>query len=346
MMEKIRVAVIFGGTSSEHAISCRSAATIFENIDYDKYEVYPFGIKKDGTFCFYGDENLAEIKDGTWHTSDKCFKATTSLTKGDNEFLVFGEFGIHPLFVDVVFPVLHGKEGEDGTIQGIFEINGIPYVGCDVLSSACSMDKSITKHIVNSLGIKQARYTLLYKGDTMENVNFPVFVKPANSGSSVGVNCARNIEELEKAIEIAFEEDSKVLVEERIKGKEVEVAVIGNDDIYATIAGEILADSEFYSFESKYVSNTSDVAIPANISDTAMEKVRIYAKQIYKALGCSGLSRVDFFVDGEDVTFNEINTLPGFTSISMYPKLFEYEGTKISDLIDRLINLAIDKKGK
>ncbi len=349
--------VLFGGVSTEHEVSRVSATSILKNLDKDKYNIFPIGITKDGRWLLYRQNSYDEIPNGNWENDDKNRRCIINPDRSIGGITVFnGELTEH-IKIDCIFPVLHGLNGEDGTVQGLFEIANIPYVGCDVPSSANSMDKSITKIIVNELtDVKQADFYLAlkysYEQDKQKVINdadntlgsYPVFVKPCSSGSSVGVHKVRNKEELDEALADAFKYDSKVLVEQFIDGREVEIAVRGNEQVECSVVGEIAPTQEFYSYDAKYNDNSSELYIPARISQKAIEQVADNAIKIYKALGCSGLSRVDFFcTKDEQIIFNEINTLPGFTSISMYPKLFAHIGLEYSDLLDELINLAIQK---
>lgn len=358
-MSKKNLAVIFGGNSSEHSISCISAASVIKNIKEDKYNVYMIGITKDGRwYLFSGEPDM--LPDDKWINDKYITPAVISPDSGTHGLIVFGKNGTETIKLDVIHPVLHGKNGEDGTIQGLFKLSGIPFVGCDTLSSAVSMDKAFTNAIADTKNIRQAKWTCINKYEyslrkeeflrnSAEYLGFPIFVKPANAGSSVGITKAKDMESLKAGMEIAFKEDSKVVLEETINGYEVECAVLGNEEPIASTVGEILPCSEFYDFEAKYVNGSTGLAIPAaNISNEKIEEVRSAAVKAYSALGCEGLSRVDFFVEKNsgDVYFNEINTLPGFTSISMYPKLWEASGISYPDLLDQLAELAIERGEK
>ncbi len=347
--------VIFGSDSSEHDVSCVSACSVIKNIPADKYDTVMLGITKDGKWYLYeGDVDL--LPEDKWVDSGKITPAVLSPDSNDRGLIVFGENGVRKIHIDVVFPVLHGKNGEDGTIQGLFELAKIPYVGCGVLSSAVCMDKAFANAMADFAGIKQAKWLSVkkseypkIKNDFIEKcasyLGFPIFVKPANAGSSVGISKAKNASELEKAIDFAFGFDSKLVLEEAIVGKEVECAVLGNGEPAASCIGEIAPCNEFYDYEAKYQAD-SGLFIPARISDEEAEKVRAAAINVYKALDCRGLSRCDFFLresDGE-VYFNEVNTIPGFTSISMYPKLFGAVGIEYGELLDRLFTLAEEKE--
>ncbi len=358
-MSKKNLAVIFGGNSSEHSISCISAASVIKNIKKDKYNVYMIGITKDGRwYLFSGEPDM--LPDDKWINDKYITPTVISPDSATHGLIVFGKNGTETIKLDVIHPVLHGKNGEDGTIQGLFKLSGIPFVGCDTLSSAVSMDKAFTNAIADTKNIRQAKWTCINKyeyslrkeeflRDSAEYLGFPIFVKPANAGSSVGITKAKDMESLKAGMEIAFKEDSKVVLEETINGYEVECAVLGNEKPIASTVGEILPCSEFYDFEAKYVNGSTGLAIPAaNISNEKIEEVRSAAVKAYSALGCKGLSRVDFFVEKNsgDVYFNEINTLPGFTSISMYPKLWEASGISYPDLLDKLAELAIERGEK
>lgn len=351
-----KVLVIFGGVTSEHDVSTVSAKFVIENIPADKFDVMMLGITKQGEWYKYtgSTENLPEDK---W-TEDKenLTKAVISPDAATHGLLVFEEDGVKTEYVDVVFPVMHGKNGEDGTIQGLLQMAGIPYVGCDCASSAVCMDKTLTNTVADCAGIPQAKWIGVTKYEysldedkildkSEEYLGYPVFVKPANAGSSVGVTKVSSREGFKEAMDIAFKEDSKLVLEEGIVGKEVECAVMGNDEPVAGQVGELVPANEFYDFEAKYVSDASQLFIPARLSDEMIEKVKKAACNAYKALGCSGLARVDFFVRESDgnIMLNEPNTLPGFTSISMYPKLMAAAGFDSATLLTKLIEYAEEK---
>lgn len=342
---------MFGGKSTEYEVSLMSAYSILSNINREKYEVITLGVSKDGKWLYY-EGSLESIKDGSWHERE-VYPAVLVPDCGAKKLLVLKNAPEYK-DIDVVFPVMHGANCEDGTLQGLFEICGLPYVGPGCLSSAVSMDKVFTKLVLNNYGVPQAEF--LHFTDTEiaaeldacvakveEEFDYPVFVKPANAGSSIGTGKAREREGLISALVNAAKFDSKIIVEEYITAKEIEVAVMGRGETLRTSAcGEIIPGADYYDYETKYVSNVSSDAIPARIPADTAEAVRALAAKIYTALGCKGLSRVDFFVtDGGRIVFNEINTLPGFTTISMYPKLFLNEGMTYSEIIDNLIALAL-----
>ncbi len=347
----MKLAVIFGGTSTEHNVSVVSGTSIIKNLDKSKYDILPIYIDKTGNWYEY-TKDIDKIE------TLKIDEEIKELKKIENVLEVLKR-------QDIIFPVLHGANGEDGTIQGLFEMIKKHYVGCKVLASAVSMDKVYTKVILDRAGINQAKseYIRKYKDKyiyidksfnekiygieeickTIEmNLKYPMFVKPSNSGSSVGISKAKNSKELKDAIEYASKFDKKVLIEEEIKGHEVECAVLGNEEVIASDVGEIKAADEFYSFDAKYKNQKSQTFIPADIPSEVQEEIRKLAIKAFKALDGKGLSRVDFFVEENTnkIYLNEINTLPGFTEISMYPKLFEHYGINYSKLLDKLIELA------
>lgn len=347
--------IIFGGVSSEHDISCLSATSVIRNIPKEKYNVVMLGITKQGEmFVFDGDFN--NIENDCWlGDRSKLKKAVISTDRSDRGIIVFNENGYEKIRIDVCFPVMHGKNGEDGTMQGLLTVAGIPYVGCNTMASAVCMDKAMTNAICDVNGIAQAKWKYITKydferhGDEFakeceEYLGLPVFIKPANAGSSVGVVKAKTAEEIKKGLEYAFKFDSRVVVEEAIYGAEVECAVMGNDEAFAGAVGEIEPSNEFYDFEAKYQSD-SGLHIPARLPEEKIQEIRELAVKAYKAWGCSGLARVDFFVRHSDgaVLLNEPNTLPGFTSISMYPMLMDKAGIAYGDLIDKLCTMAIEK---
>ncbi|MBQ2823006.1 MAG: D-alanine--D-alanine ligase [Oscillospiraceae bacterium] len=351
-MSKIKVAVLFGGVSNEHDISLISATNIINAIPKDKYEVIPIGITKKGRWLFYpGDVSL--IASGNWDTHPDCVPAVIlpdPMYKGIVK-IVDGTYSITK--IDVVFPALHGRHGEDGNVQGLLDMAGIPYVGCGCLASAACMDKAVTHTILEANGINMAKWRTVLTSDLNRldavcediaaELDYPLFVKPANSGSSVGVNKASSFEQLRDAIKLAFAHDKKVIVEEYIEGRELECAVFGTENPFASEIGEIISCNDFYDYEAKYILGTSGLSIPAEIDSGISSEIRAAALKAFKAMGCSGLSRIDFFLkkDGT-IILNEINTLPGFTPISMYPKLMENMGISQPELLDRLISLCIE----
>lgn len=351
-MAKKIVAVLFGGQSSEHEISKISASTIILNLCKEKYTILPIYISKDGKWKLYDGqiENIVNTDEWEEYSANAIISPDVS-HKGIIR-IVGNKIKFMP--IDIVIPVLHGKWGEDGTIQGLLELAKIPYVGCGVLSSAVSMDKLYTKIVADSIGINQAKYMAIYKNDIEKidqiteniekNIGYPCFVKPANAGSSKGVSKATNREELLNSINEAFLHDVKVVIEQNINGREVECAVLGNYDVKATNIGEVLAAADFYDFDAKYNNTESKTVIPANLPETVAKDIQNQAIKIFKALDGRGLSRVDFFVENgtNKVIFNEINTFPGFTKISMYHMLWNQKGLALPDLLDNLIDLAFE----
>lgn len=351
---KKSVCVIFGGASSEYEVSLMSAASILRNLNPEKYEALMLGITKDGRWLFYTG-SVDDVENGAWCDHPENRTAFLSPDRASAGLIVLEKDGGYTRrTVDVIFPVLHGKNGEDGTIQGLFKLCGIPFVGCDTVSSAICMDKAFTHLLLMSWNIEQAHFLWFYgnryeaDGDNIRarieaRLDFPVFVKPANAGSSVGVTKVSDPEKLDAAIRLALEHDSKVVVEEGIVGQEVECAVLGNHGTAkASVIGEIGAGAEFYDYDDKYKNGVAQLHIPARISGETADEIRRIAVRAYNLLGCDGLSRVDFFVREKDnrVILNEINTLPGFTSISMYPKLWEASGLPYSELLEALIECA------
>ena len=350
-MAKKKLGVVFGGMSTENEVSVVSAESILNNLDREKYEVFPIYIDKQGNWWKY-IENGEKREFGAEVKNKEKIENLIEYLKS----------------LDVIFPVLHGLYGEDGTIQGLFELLKIPYVGCKVLASSVGMDKVYTKIVFEKAGLNQTPYEYVRKYNDkyiyvdrnfnesvitveeaaekiVKNLKFPMFVKPSNSGSSVGVKKADNLEELVEDIEYAASFDKKVLIEQGVNGKEVECAVLGNEDVITSCVGEIKAADEFYSYDAKYKNEESRTEIPANISEELSNEIREQAIKAFKAIDGKGLSRVDFFVEDftNKIIINEINTLPGFTNISMYPKLFEASGLPYKELLTKLTELALEE---
>jgi len=350
---KKTVVVLFGGQSSEHDVSLVSAKNVISNIDTNKYFVLTVGITKEGKWMLYNGP-LNHIENGTWEKLSTPAFISPDATKKSLIKIVGDKYKAIP--IDVVFPVLHGLYGEDGTVQGLLEMARIPYVGCGVLASSVSMDKVFTKIIVEKQNIDQASYVVVYKEEldeidkavskVEEGLSYPCFIKPSNAGSSVGITKAHNREELIEGLKIAAKHDRKILVEETIIGREVECAVLGNRDVKASLVGEIIPAAEFYDYDAKYNNSESKTIINADLPKEIVEEIRDKAIRIFKAVDGSGLSRVDFFVEKgtNRVVFNEINTMPGFTSISMYPMLWENMGLSKQELVHKLIELALEKE--
>lgn len=359
-MSRQSIAVVFGGQSSEHDISCISVQTVAKAINQDAYDITYIGITKEGHWLWV--PSLESIADGSWIKSETSAIISPDATK--KEIIMSNAQGVTTKHIDVIFPVMHGMYGEDGTIQGLFEMAQIPYVGCGVLASAVGMDKVYTKIIVDDLGINQADYVLVRAVDVEksetdssymdaqvkrveEKLEYPVFIKPSKAGSSQGVSKAHNRAELMEGLKIAAQHDTKILVERNIVGREVECAVLGSaSDVSASGVGEILSAAEFYDFDAKYTNAESKTVISPELPEGKAEEIREAAKAIFAALDGYGLSRVDFFLekDTNKIVFNEINTLPGFTSISMYPMLWNAQGMSIEELVEKQIQLAFDRK--
>src|SRR5438132_866807 len=385
-MKKLRVGILFGGRSGEHEVSLLSAASVLQAIDKDKYEVVPIGITKDGRWLTADDaENLLQgklvleprhLRAGDPETT----QAAAVLARGESVVVppepVHRQSGLVPfqsdagltrrasdraINVDVIFPVLHGTFGEDGTIQGLLELADIPYVGAGVLGSAAGMDKDIMKSLFRAAGLPIVKHVTFLRGAwedepkkvhkfVEKNLKYPVFVKPANLGSSVGISKAHNREELGPAIEEAAKFDRKIVIEESVGGKkhkarEIECSVLGNDKPQASVPGEIVPCKEFYDYNAKYLEEGSTLVIPAKLTRSEAKKVQELAIRAFQAVDCSGLARVDFLMDAKTrkIYLNEINTMPGFTSISMYPKLWAASGVSYPELIGRLIQLGLER---
>jgi D-alanine-D-alanine ligase len=304
-MKKMKLGLVFGGRSGEHEVSCRSAEAILLNLHRDKYQVVSIKIEKDGKF------DLQQI-----------------------------------LSCDVIFPIIHGTYGEDGSLQGLLEMYDKPYVGAGVLGSAVGMDKDVQKRLLNQTGITTARYQVVYRGDKVAPGKYPVFVKPANMGSSVGISRVKEHKDLKKALDLAFLFDTKVLIEQEVVGREMEMSVLGGRFPQASVAGEVIPSGhEFYDYEAKYIDETgASLIVPAKVTKQEMEEMKRIAIKAFQILDCYGMARVDMFLTETGVVLNEINTLPGFTSISMYPKLWEVSGLGFGALLDKLIELALRRQ--
>ena len=354
-MEKLNVAVLFGGCSAEHAVSKISAAAVIANLSKEKYNVMPIYMTTDGKWLFY-DGCIERLDQVEFEKFGVCAVLSPDRTERCLLRLVGGKARQIP--IDVVFPVLHGVNGEDGTVQGLLELTGIPYVGCGVLASALCMDKAVTKQLVQAFEVvAQTPYFVLRKSDLDDmgdavkkiraKIGYPCFVKPANTGSSVGISKAKNKKELEAALLLAARFDDKMIVEKAVVGRELECAVLGTggDDTQASVIGEIIPAAEFYDYDAKYNNAASETLVPADIPPDISEAIREAALTLFKKLDCRGLARVDFFLEAKTnrVLFNEINTMPGFTSISMYPMLWREMGMELPALLDHLIDIALER---
>lgn len=348
-MKKIRVGLLFGGKSGEHEVSLQSAKSIYEALDKQKYDVTLIGIDKSGAWLLEKQSNYLlnshNPKLIALNKSGVC--EITAITSRQQAQLISVDSGKEITAIDVFFPIIHGTYGEDGSLQGFLELLDSAYVGAGVLGSAVGMDKDVMKRLLRDAGIKTAPFYVIRKGEPIpKKLDFPLFVKPANLGSSVGITKVHSEKELYAAVENAFQYDTKILIEGFVKGREIECSVLGNDNPIASVPGEIIPQHEFYSYEAKYIDeNGATLKIPAELTQKQIKTIQDLAIQTFKTLECSGMARVDFFLtERGEVIVNEINTLPGFTKISMYPKLWEASGIGYSELLDKLINLAIEKK--
>ena len=350
--EKLTIALIFGGRSAEHEVSLRSCRSVFEAMDREKYHIIPILITQNGSWYQRPADVSVFDPDPRLSETDRLLFSPDPAHRG---FLrVSGKRKAEPLAVDVLFPVLHGTYGEDGTLQGLFELANIPYVGCGVLASAVGMDKILMKAAFRDAGLEVGPFFWFLRSQWMENrqpflervekSRFPVFVKPANLGSSVGISKVNHLAEFERAVDLAASYDRKILVEDGIKGRELEVSVLGNENPKASLPGEVVPQADFYDYEEKYLRDTAELIIPAVLPATVVDQVGCVAVTAFKAVDGSGLARVDMFINEKNhIIVNEINTLPGFTSISMYPKLWEATGISYVEVIDRLIDLALER---
>jgi D-alanine-D-alanine ligase len=350
---KIRIAVLLGGQSGEHDVSLRSAQTIIDALDPERYEVVPVGITREGEWLTNDDPLAVLAADSSMPGLAAGIKPLSELTQIESSksppvSLAAG--------VDVVFPALHGPMGEDGTIQGMLELSGTAYVGAGVLGSAVSMDKAITKTILTQAGLPQLPWLQVLRNEVRRNpqgiadhiggkIGFPCFVKPANLGSSVGISKVHDPSEMIPALELAAHYDRKIIIERGVVGREIELAVLGNDDPIVSIAGEVKPAGEFYDFNAKYVDDTAELIIPAKLDQQLLGYLQELAIAAFQALDLAGMARVDFFIerDTDHVYVNEVNTLPGFTSISMYPMLWAASGLPLPKLVDRLVELALER---
>ena len=362
---RVRVGVIFGGRSGEHDVSLRSAQTVMAALQAAGHDIVPIGVSREGAWLTDGDPMLAlQSSSPLFALADGSPEAGKVIEEVEKLSLAARDSATPAVIpangwagdLDVIFPVLHGPMGEDGTVQGLFELAGLPYVGAGVMASAVAMDKSISKQLLQQAGIPQTPWlTVLRKewerfpdaitADVERELGYPCFVKPANLGSSVGISKAHDASELPAAMREAGLHDRKIVIEKGINGRELEVSVLGNDEPIASAIGEIVPGSEFYDYEAKYVLDTSSLIIPADIPSEAAEEIRALAARAFRILDCAGMARIDFFLENDTgrVLLNEINTIPGFTAISMYPKLWEASGIPLAELVDRLVQLAIER---
>ncbi|MBI2589881.1 D-alanine--D-alanine ligase [Candidatus Berkelbacteria bacterium] len=352
MKKKIKVGIIFGGKSAEHEVSLQSAKNVIEAIDQDKYEPVLIGVDKKGKW-FLADSSKFLLNSGNpklIKLNNETSQSVALVPQSDGKIANLDTHESEKS-IDVVFPILHGPFGEDGTMQGLLKLANIPFVGASVLGSAVGMDKDVMKRLLRDAGIPIGKFLTLREkeipiyDEVVKNLGLPFFVKPANMGSSVGISKVIEEKDFKTAIGEAFKYDRKILIEENIAGREIECSVLGNDDPIASIPGEVIPNHDFYSYEAKYLDEYGAAfEIPAKLPDDIVKKVQELAVKTFKTLTCEGLGRIDFFLKKNgDVLIDEINTIPGFTSISMYPKLWEASGISYTELIDRLIQLAFER---
>lgn len=354
MHKKLRVGIIFGGKSTEHEISLISARNVVSAIDPDKYEVVLIGIDKKGQWHVNDAQKFLASSDNPRLVNlTETNQNVTLVTTGHQKCLVHLDASRKELPIDVMFPIMHGVYGEDGTIQGLLKLMGVPFVGASVLGSAIGMDKDVMKRLLKEAGLPIAKFICVHKhernlysfDDVVSKVGLPFFVKPANTGSSVGIAKVKNAQEFQASFDDAFRYDRKIIIEEFIQGREFECSVLGNERPICSLPGEVIPHHEFYSYEAKYLDEKgASFQIPADIAPSLIDRFQKLAAQAYKVLCCEGMARVDFFLTPtREMFINEINTIPGFTKISMYPKMWEASGLSYSDLIDRLIQLALER---
>lgn len=353
-MNKIKLAIVFGGKSSEYSISLHSVTAIINNVPRDKFDVTLIGITEEGKWlCYNGDAE--SVNNNTWNKNKNLNEVVLSLDSEFKGFLKLTDDNTYEkLYIDCIFPVLHGKNGEDGTIQGLCQLAGIPFVGCNMTSSAVCMDKEFTHVICEMAGIKTAPFMAvvntkalniksLYE-DVYEKLSLPMFIKPANGGSSLGISKIRNYDEFEKGIMEAFEYDNKVVIESMVEGFEIGCAVIGNDELIIGEVDEIDTKNDFFDYVEKYQQSNSKIYCPARISDELRNKAKEIAKKTYKALRCSGMARIDMFLTTDnEIMLNEVNTIPGLTDVSRYPSMLKKIGIEYKDLIVKLVDLAMEE---
>ncbi|WP_019120935.1 D-alanine--D-serine ligase VanG [Brevibacillus massiliensis] len=349
-MDKKNIAVLFGGCSNEYEISLSSAAAVLDHLDRDQYNIIMVGITRDGLWLRYSG-SVDDIRNDVWHAHPSCSPAFISPSREMRGLVELADSEFHLTKIDVVFPVLHGKNGEDGTIQGLLELSGIPFVGCDTLSSAICMDKEIAHTLVRAAGIATPESFALANGEKIEKavaaagrIGYPLYIKPARSGSSFGITKAYNEQELINGVKLARMHDHKVVIEQNIDGFEVGCAILGNAEPIIGEVDEIEIASEFFDTKEKYSLETAAIHLPARIAAVTAAKVKETALLIYKTLGCKGLARVDMFLtrDGQ-LVFNEVNTMPGFTSKSRYPNMLRSINLSYQEILDRLIQLAAEE---
>lgn len=347
-MKKIKVGCLFGGCSSEYSVSLVSASSVIKNIDEDKYEIIKIGITREGDFYLYSG-SVDDIENDKWFRKDSCKKITFSCNRSDHGFIIMDTNEL--VKVDILFPILHGRNGEDGSLQGLFELCKIPFVGCDMSASLLCMDKYIAHTLVEHYGIKVPESYLFTKYDSKEKIKkeisdlkYPIFVKPLKAGSSFGITKVLQGDSLDKAISLAFSYDNSIIIEEGIDGFEVGCAILGNNELVIGEVDEICLQDGFFDYDEKYTLKTSKIILPAEVSSLEREKIKEVALKIYRILGCSGFARVDmFYTKDRKIVFNEVNTIPGCTSHSRYPSMLKEVGYQFKDVINRLIELGQER---
>ncbi len=356
-MKKLNIAIFFGGCSSEYKVSLESASAVIRSLDPSRYQLVPVGITQEGDWFYYTGD-VSRIQDDTWHSGTDCIPAVLSPSRREHHLLLYrengaGQVSIEKLPIDIAFPVLHGKNGEDGSIQGAIELAGIPLAGCGILASALCMDKDRAHKLAGAAGIRVPKAVVLKKSSSRKEVDeeadafaaetgYPVFVKPVKAGSSYGITKVDGPENLQNAVTLAFQYDDQVIIEEAIDGFEAGCAVLGNDVLTVGEADEIELSSGFFDFTEKYTLKTSAIHVPARISPRKADEIKRTAKVIYQTLGCTGFARVDMFLTPEgEIVFNEVNTIPGFTEHSRYPGMMKAAGHSFAEILDKIIELAV-----
>lgn len=349
-MMKLNVAVFFGGCSSEYSVSLESASAVISNLDITKYNPVLIGITHDGDWYYYTG-NVENIQNNTWKNDKDCTPAVLSLNRNRNKLLLLRNTGPDEIQIDIAFPILHGKNGEDGTVQGLIELAGIPLAGCGILASALCMDKDRAHKLANLAGVRvpkalvlETEETAIVANEFAAEIGYPLFVKPVKAGSSYGITKVQNKDELCAAISLAFLYDNEVIIEENIDGFEVGCAILGTDALVTGEVDEIELSSGFFDFTEKYTLKTSTIHVPARISSTKSKEIKETAKRIYKVLGCAGFARVDMFLTSSgEIVFNEVNTIPGFTEHSRYPSMMKVAGYSFGKILEQIIEQAVRK---
>ncbi len=348
-MKKLKIACLFGGSSSEYQISLLSASSVLKNINQEKYDVIMIGITKDGNFYLYNG-NIEKIESDTWFNQNDCQKITFSSNKIDHGIIIINTQEI--IKIDIAMPILHGQNGEDGRLQGLLELANIPYVGCGVSASSIGMDKYLAHELVKNHNILTPNNYRFSKNDNyltikkkIENLKYPIYVKPLRGGSSIGITKVNELNNLNKALKLAFSFDDFIIIEESINGFEVGCAILGNDNLVVGEVDEVDIQKSFFDYEEKYHTKTSQIILPARLPKNVREEIKKTALKIYQILDCQGLARVDlFYTKDKKIVFNEVNTLPGFTVHSRFPSMLKEAGYSFTEIIDELIKLGLENK--